>query len=238
MLLMLMERGEDIADIVFFDTGWEFPEMYEHLEKLENFIGRKITRLQPRLPPGTETDKSPFDWFFAEKPVATRGTKQIHRIGCGWPTAIVRWCTGQKQKALHSWMLGLTHREGVELPLWKCIGFAADEKHRLDGITKKGGFYLGHRYPLLEWDVTEKDALKYCLRHDFNWNGLYDHFKRVSCFCCPLQPLNELRALRRHYPSLWQRMLLMESWLPEAKRSFKRTTVSALDTRFAHEEAL
>ncbi len=49
MLLMLLERGEDIADIVFFDTGWEHPEMYEHLDKLENFVGRKITRLQARF---------------------------------------------------------------------------------------------------------------------------------------------------------------------------------------------
>lgn len=38
MLLMLLERGEPVADVVFFDTGWEFPEMYEHLEKLEAFI--------------------------------------------------------------------------------------------------------------------------------------------------------------------------------------------------------
>ena len=25
MLLMLLERGEPVADVVFFDTGWEFP---------------------------------------------------------------------------------------------------------------------------------------------------------------------------------------------------------------------
>ena len=39
MLLMLLERGEPVADVVFFDTGWEFPEMYEYLEKLEAFTG-------------------------------------------------------------------------------------------------------------------------------------------------------------------------------------------------------
>ena len=50
MLLMLLERGESVADVMFFDTGWEFPEMYEHLEKLETFTGLKITRLRPRLP--------------------------------------------------------------------------------------------------------------------------------------------------------------------------------------------
>ena len=89
MLLMLLERGEDIADIVFFDTGWEFPAMYEHLDKLENFIGRKITRLHARLPIGIETEKSPFDWWFSEKPIRKRGTDQVHRIGCAWPNSLL-----------------------------------------------------------------------------------------------------------------------------------------------------
>lgn len=238
MLLMLLERGEDIADIVFFDTGWEFPAMYEHLEKLEDYTGKKITRLQARMPPETETRKSPFDWFFAECPIARRGTKDVYRIGYSWPLPNLRWCTGRKQQALSSYMLGLTHICNVKLPLRKCIGFAADERHRLTGITKKGASYLEQRYPLLEWGITESMALDYCRKLGFNWSGLYDHFNRVSCFCCPLQPLDELRALRRHYPELWRRMLLMESWLQEGRQgSFKNTTVASLDARFAAEEA-
>lgn len=86
MLLMLLERGEPVADVVFFDTGWEFPEMYEHLEKLEAFTGLKITRLRPRMPIGVETDKSPFDWMLSEYPVARRGTRQVHMIGRAGPT--------------------------------------------------------------------------------------------------------------------------------------------------------
>lgn len=238
MLLMLLERGEDVADIVFFDTGWEFPEMYDHLEKLENFIDRKITRLQARIPPEITTEKSPFDWFFAERPVVKRGANIIHRIGCAWPKPTLRWCTGRKQSALSSYMLGLTHLDNVKLPLQKCIGFAADERHRLAGVTKKGGFYIAQRYPLLEWGIAEADALDYCLKRGFNWNGLYNKFRRVSCFCCPLKPMDEFRVLRRDYPELWQRMLLMESWLPEGKeRRFKSATVSDLDARFASEEA-
>ena len=93
MLLMLLEHGESVADVMFFDTGWEFPEMYEHLEKLEAFTGLKITHLRPRLPVDVETAKSPFDWIFSEHPVARRGTRQVHMIGRGWPAARRRWCT-------------------------------------------------------------------------------------------------------------------------------------------------
>lgn len=237
MLLMLLERGEDIADIVFFDTGWEFPAMYEHLDKLENFVGRKITRLAPRLPFGTDTDKTPFDWIFSDAPIVKRGTSEVHRIGRGWPCAARRWCSGLKRDAINAHFLGLTHRQGLNMPLFQCIGFAADEQKRVENRKCRGKWYK-KRFPLVEWGVTEKNALDYCLKRGFSWGGLYVHFSRVSCFCCPLQSLSELRTLRTKVPELWKKMLLMESWLPEGKRrQFKNTTVSGLDARFASEEA-
>ena len=86
MLLMMLERNEDIADIVFFDTGWEHPEMYDHLEKLENYTGRKFTRLAPRLPIGTNTEKKPFDWIFADAPIVKRGTNGTPSTPIFWPS--------------------------------------------------------------------------------------------------------------------------------------------------------
>ena len=93
------------------------------------------------------------------------------------------------------------------------------------------------RYPLVEWGVTEADARACCYARGFTWGGLYHFFKRVSCFCCPLQPLDDLRTLRHFFPDLWQRMLIMESWLPEGSkgRRFQHATLSALDARFAEE---
>lgn len=240
MLLMLLERGESVADVVFFDTGWEFPEMYEHLEKLEAFTGLKITRLRPRLPVGTETEKLPFDWMMSEYPVVKRGTRVVHKIGRGWPLVKKgRWCTGCKQNALKAHLLALTHRHEIVLPLRQCIGFAADEFERQGGITKKDGAYHVQRYPLIEWGITEAAALTYCYKRGFTWGGLYHFFKRLSCFCCPLQSLDELRMLRGYFPDMWQRMLIMESWLPEdsKRRRFDHSTVSGLDARFAAEEA-
>lgn len=237
MLLMLLERGESVEDVVFFDTGWEFPEMYEHLERLETFTGLKITRLRPRLPVDVETDKSPFDWLFSEMPIVKRGTREVHKAGYWWPSARIRWCTGRKRDALDVCHRALSYRQNVALPLRQCIGFAADERHRFDGPTRRNSTYCVQRYPLVEWGVTEKDALAYCYKRGFTWGGLYHFFSRVSCFCCPLKSLDDLRTLRRYFPDLWQRMLVMESWLPENRRRFKDSSVSALDARFAAEEA-
>lgn len=81
------------------------------------------------------------------------------------------------------------------------VGIAADEAHRVREF----------QYPLVGWGMTEADCLKYCKERGFDWGGLYDIFSRVSCWCCPLQPLSELRKLRIHFPELWQKLLYMDS---------------------------
>ena len=35
MLLEMIRRGEHIDEVVFFDTGWEFPQMLAHVEKVK-----------------------------------------------------------------------------------------------------------------------------------------------------------------------------------------------------------
>ncbi|WP_373078332.1 phosphoadenosine phosphosulfate reductase family protein [Fusobacterium varium] len=46
MLLMMIEKGMEIDEIIFLDTGVEFPEMYKHIEKVEIYIDKKITKLK------------------------------------------------------------------------------------------------------------------------------------------------------------------------------------------------
>jgi hypothetical protein len=46
MLLKMIENNMPIDDIIFLDTTVEFPEMYEHINKVEKYIDRTITKLQ------------------------------------------------------------------------------------------------------------------------------------------------------------------------------------------------
>ena len=39
MLLMMLEKNMPIDDIIFCDTGKEFPQIYEHIEKVNKYIG-------------------------------------------------------------------------------------------------------------------------------------------------------------------------------------------------------
>lgn len=46
-MLLLLERGLPVDEIIFCDTGCEYPEVYEHIKAVEKYIGRQITVLHP-----------------------------------------------------------------------------------------------------------------------------------------------------------------------------------------------
>ena len=107
------------------------------------------------------------------------------------------------------------------------IGIAADEGYRLE---QKQNRQPSHVHLLVEWGMTEADCLKYCYDHGYDWNGLYGQFKRVSCWCCPLQPLPELRQLFYHHPDLWQKL---KNWDKRTWRKFHADySVEELEVRF------
>ena len=87
---------------------------------------------------------------------------------------------------------------------------------------------------LVEWGWTEADCLQYCYDKGFDWGGLYNIFKRVSCWCCPLKSLNELRQLRHNFPDLWATLL---DWQHKTWRKFRADySVDELEERFAKED--
>ncbi|MCP4116498.1 MAG: phosphoadenosine phosphosulfate reductase family protein [Desulfobacteraceae bacterium] len=220
---LMIERGEKIHSAVFFDTSWEFPAMYPHIDLFEKRTGIKVVRLTP---------ERTFDYWMYERPaVARKGPNKgkVHRIGNGWPSPMRRWCTRQKIDAIDKYL------KTIENPV-SCIGFAHDEQKRIGSVSAKKRRYE-KRYPLVEYGVTEAEALKYCRTKGYHWGGLYDHFSRVSCFCCPLQKIGDLRILRKYFPDLWSRMLEMDSSVPGHNRGFKDyKTVHDFERRFAFED--
>ena len=112
------------------------------------------------------------------------------------------------------------------------VGLAADEGYRLE---RENNQRENNRHPLVEWGMTEADCLQYCYDHGYDWDGLYRYFDRVSCWCCPLQPLADLRQLRDHFPELWAQL---KEWDAKTWRSFKADfTIDQLEKRFDMEKA-
>ena len=221
MLHWLLEKNYPVDGIVFMDTGWEFPAMLEHIDLVEKNIGIPITRAKPR--------KSFEHWLLHQKVVAKKGPMKgkVHRIGYGWPSSLRRWCTREKVGAI------IKHMKRYETASMY-IGIAADEAHRqVEKATIKNKDYV-RAYPLIEWGKTEADCLEYCKELGYHWDGLYDIFCRVSCFCCPLQRVGELRKLRKHFPDLWAQML---EWDHLNIRGFRgEKSVYDMDKRFFVED--
>lgn len=226
LVLRLHELGIKMADIVYFDTGWEFPHMEAHIAQVEDIIKQKITRLVPR---------EGFDFLLARK-ARTRNIKNT-RKGYGWPSTMRRWCTGEKQRAINAYANSLTW-QGITLPVIQCLGYASDESARVEKHkARKVPRFQGYGYPMVDWGITENHALEYCREHGLTWGGLYDIFDRVSCWCCPLGGIAHARKIYHRFPMLWHRMLEMESWLPEQYRRYAgESTVSDLDRRFYKED--
>lgn len=230
MLLMMIEKGMPIDGVFWADTGMEFPEMYQHIEKVDEYLFRErgIHIHVLRHPHG-------FEWLMFEEPkkrssaLERRIQAGISLYGNGWPGIRVRWCTGQLKTHLIN--KEVRYLKG-EYNAVSYIGIAYDEQKRCKE----------ERYPLVEWKVTEEEALQYCYSKGFDWDGLYEIYHRCSCWCCPFQRIGELRKLRKHHPELWERMLDMDE---RALRQFGATalgtfregwTVRALDERFELEE--
>lgn len=187
MLHLLIDKQYPLDDIVFFDTGWEWPEMYDHINLVEKNIGRPITRL---LPP------KPFVYYLTEKEI-TKGKWQ-GLCGYGWPWVKGRWCTRLKVD---------TMRKHIGKESIQYIGIAADEPKRIkDNPLIK--------YPLVEMGFTENDCLNYCYSLGYTWGGLYNTRNRLSCFCCPLQRTDSIRMLYNERPELWEYMKSIDRQSP------------------------
>lgn len=199
MLHMMLERGEQIDEVIYFDGGWEWPQMHRHIDLVEEKSGIKITRLKP------EKD---FNWWMYEH---KRIRSKYDGPGYGWPVCKARWCTKIKQMTIAQYLKSKYPSQDII----QCIGYAVGEERRLK-IVKRNPNY---RFPLLEYNIDETEALLYCYKLGYNWgggegddrpDGLYEYFDRVSCFCCPLQNKRNLFLTKRHFPKVYSIMMEMD----------------------------
>ena len=230
MLLLMIERGMPIDAVISADTGMEFPEMYEHLAKVDAYLFRErgihITTL--RHPHG-------FEYLMFDVPQQKK--RAIERriamgqplTGYGWPGIRVRWCTGQLKTHLIAKEVNRLKGEHGALHY---VGIAEDEAWRCKD----------EQYPLVEWGITEAEALKICYDRGYDFGGLYEIYHRASCWCCPFQRIDELRKLRKYHPELWKKLMELDrralaQFGPGPLGQFKQNwSVERLEQRFSTED--
>lgn len=216
LFLELLYRNYPLNEVVCFDTGMEFEAIYRvwsRVKKICKLKGIKFTVLYP---------KEPFLYQMLEKPVKYRSKPGYH-YGYEWCGGTCRWMTAQKTKTMDS------YRPDA---IWY-VGIAYDEQKRIKANDDKKVF------PLVNWGITEKDALRICRAAGFGWEeypgvDLYNYLDRVSCWCCANKNLKELRAMYEHLPTYWKRLKRLQR---KIKRPFKKYgTIFQLEERFDAEK--
>ena len=140
MLIRMIEEGMPIDDIVFIkvmatdEIGADYPEMYDYIEKVEDYIGRKIT-----IVPSILT----FDEVFHSRYQTGKRAGTMY----GFPITIGPWCNDRlKLKTIRKHY----KRYGEHI---NYLGIAADEPKRLAKLQPKCSD------PQAEWGRTENDGI-------------------------------------------------------------------------------
>ena len=140
----------------------------------------------------------------------------------GFPLSIGHWCQDLKNNAVKEAQANARN-------CTQYLGIASDEPNRfrnLDGVSKIS--------PLVEIGWTEADCRKWCEDNDL-LSPIYTSSARGGCWFCPVQPLQQLRILRKSYPNLWALLL---KWDNDSPVSFRADghTVHDFDRRFQFED--
>lgn len=211
LLLELLRREYPLDEVVFFDTGWEFPAMYEHIEKIKKMCAESGIKFVTLYPP------KDFDHLMFKH--ITRNGK----AGYSWCGGNARWGTTYKLQTLDAYA---QQNKGSIV----YVGIAADETHRLE--KERAEF---KRFPLVQWGIAEAECLQGCYAAGFDWGGMYEHLDRLSCMYCRNKNLKELRNIRKHYPDVWEKLKEYQS-LTNLPYKTNGTTIFDLEKRFCLEE--
>lgn len=220
MVLRLMEEKKPLTHCIMFDTGMEFNAIYNNLEKIKPLLNEYGCHL--------EIVKPKNHWLedMLLRPVNLG--KENEHFGYSWCGGLCRWRTTDKVSSINKYLNTLG--EYVQY-----IGIAADEPLRVKDENNKV-------YPLVEWNMTEADCLRYCYDRGWNWNEneveLYDVLKRVSCWCCANKNLKELKNMYLYLPEYWLKLKALQSKITfPFRRNGKERTIFELEERFKREVA-
>lgn len=170
MVHLLLEQGVPVTKLLYFETGWDYPQMAEHLDLVSGKTGVPLVRIRHY-----------------------RHFEELLGL-YGWAKSAGGWCTAAKRDNC------LKYVKGIQGDKVEYIGFSADERQRAEAIQRKWPV----KFPLIDANMGELDAFNYCQRLGYDWSGLYHHFDRVSCFCCPKAGRRQRRMINLYYPDLWR----------------------------------
>lgn len=179
-LAVYMRQTRPDLDVEYFftDTGKELAEVYTFLDRLEGFLGRPITRLNP--------DRD-FDFWLKE---------YKHFL----PSPRTRWCTRQlKLRPLEHW-LKADLEAGVVVHSY--VAIRADELNR-EGYQATNGNMVVH-FPLREAGIDRAGVIDMLESAGVGEPEYYQWRTRSGCTFCFFQQKIEWVRLKREHPDAYE----------------------------------
>lgn len=184
------------AELVFTDTRDEFPELYAHLDKIEQTTGRTITRIvHPDYPGGLPEYEARAKFL---------------------PNHGARFCTRMfKIEAFNLWLLA----EPDRLPAEMLIGLRADEPadQRVGNLSEIDGLAIG--YPLRERGLTRSDCIALCLEYDL-LPRYPVYMARGGCKGCFYKRRSEVLAMDALVPDVLDGLQVREESVQDERGRF------------------
>lgn len=177
----------------FTDTAWEFPAVYDHLDKFERLTGRQVIRIQHPDWPG--------------------GLPEYIRHYAFLPGHGARFCT--KVFKIQAYNLFIQSH----LPAEMLIGLRADEppEQRIGNLTDLPGLTI--RYPLRERGLRRLDVVKICLDNDL-LPRREPYAARGGCIGCFYKREQEVKAMIHLIPDEIEKLQALEEEVQDERGQF------------------
>ncbi len=204
-LAVYMRQNHPDIDMEYFftDTGKELPEVYDFLNRLEGFLGKRINRLNP--------DRD-FDFWLAE-------------YGHFLPSAKTRWCTRQlKLRPLNLWL-----RDDLDkgVVVHSYVAIRADEPNRSGYKSQHPNMKV--RFPLREAGIDKAGVVDLLKDTDIGEPEYYRWRSRSGCTFCFFQQKIEWVRLMEEHPKAFEEARAYEKTAEEHGSPFTWSDGESLD---------
>ena len=204
LAVYMRQNHPDIEMEYFFtDTGKELPEVYDFLNRLEGFLGKRINRLNP--------DRD-FDFWLAE-------------YGHFLPSAKTRWCTRQlKLRPLNLWL-----REDLDkgVVVHSYVAIRADEPNRAGYKSQHPNMKV--RFPLRDAGIDKAGVVDLLKDTDIGEPEYYRWRSRSGCTFCFFQQKIEWVRLMEEHPKAFEEARAYEKTAEEHGSPFTWSDGESLD---------
>lgn len=197
--LLLMHKQLHVDEIIFSDTGGEWPETYEHISE--------------RVIPYCEKEGLPFVILKGDQIIKEGIFKRLfeHHVDnleefCLYnqttPSRNDRWCTARfKIDPIRNYI----RNKGIEFPATALMGISYDEISRIHETHWKEYIF---EYPLIERQLNREDCKKIILEH--GWSLPH----KSGCFYCPFMRRSQAKELYYNHPGHYDRAVDVEKSSP------------------------